>query len=250
MLTLMIDTAGATGGVLLARSESAESDPEELSVLGSRDLRSGQFSAQLIPAIAELLIAHNAALSDVDLFAIVSGPGPFTGLRVGISAVKALAEAMTKPIVTVSRLAVAASVFAMSDAHETEAVHVVLDAGRSELYHGIYRNAGWSCVQESLQTREGLSARINMHPGVLITPDASVCAALAGLQPILIPLFGVHQALPLAWRSWRAGRMADVLTLDANYLRSSDAEISARLAAHALQRKSAETTASTGTAQE
>jgi len=237
MLTLVVDTAGTTGGVLLATSERPGGNQALSEVLGSRDLRAREFSAQLIPAIAELLVSRGLTLPDVDLFAVVSGPGSFTGLRVGISTVKALAEAMAKPVVAVSRLAVTASMLTDAEAEGTVTVHAVLDAGRGEFYHGIYQDAGWTRVQESLETLESLSSSLLHTPGLLITSDASVHTALAALHPRQVAPCEVREALPLVLRNWYAGRTADVLTLDANYLRSSDTEILARLATHALQRK-------------
>ncbi len=96
MLLLVVDTAGPTGGVLLAEADDNESvrsvDPE-IKILGTIDLHPRQFSAELIPAIAELLRTSERRLADVDAFAVVSGPGSFTGLRVGLSGVSAMAVA-------------------------------------------------------------------------------------------------------------------------------------------------------------
>ncbi|MGH9615395.1 MAG: tRNA (adenosine(37)-N6)-threonylcarbamoyltransferase complex dimerization subunit type 1 TsaB, partial [Acidobacteriaceae bacterium] len=95
MLLLVIDTAGPAGGVLLARSKQsatrAASSEQQIEVLGVVDLHPREFSAELIPAIAGLLRANDRQLAEVDAFAVVSGPGSFTGLRVGLSAVKAIA---------------------------------------------------------------------------------------------------------------------------------------------------------------
>ena len=79
---------------------------------GSRRRRSNRnrsfvgsaFSAQLIPEVAALLTKHGFARDDIDGFVVASGPGSFTGLRVGLAAVKALAEVLEKPIAAVSLL--------------------------------------------------------------------------------------------------------------------------------------------------
>ena len=74
-------------------------------------LAGGAFSAQLVPQTAALLEKHGYGKSDLGAFAVVTGPGSFTGLRVGLAAVKGLADALQKPIVAVSLLeAVACSV--------------------------------------------------------------------------------------------------------------------------------------------
>ena len=113
MLLLVVDTAGPTGGVLLAGiSENKKDEGSAAEILGEVELHPRQFSAELIPAIAELLRAKERRLADVDAFAVVAGPGSFTGLRVGLSAVKAMAEVTGKPILTLSRLAILASMAA------------------------------------------------------------------------------------------------------------------------------------------
>lgn len=231
MLFLVVDTAGTAGGVLLAEVETGEASSAGLDVLGFRELPAREFSAQLIAAVAELLGGSPYRLADVEALGVVTGPGSFTGLRVGVSAVKALAEGAAKPIIAVSRLAVMASLMA-----EPGLVHAVLDAGRGEFYHGIYRNSGWTCMEESLRSEESLTVCLACTPGLLIASEPVVMAALQAFRPQAIPPTGAREALPLIARSWRAGRVSDVLTLDVNYLRASDAEILGRLALHAQQR--------------
>ena len=72
-------------------------------------LPAGLFSAQLIPTLAALLKKHGYGVKDLGGFAAASGPGSFTGLRVGLSAIKGLAETLHKPIATVSVLEALAS---------------------------------------------------------------------------------------------------------------------------------------------
>ncbi len=100
MLLLITDTSGRNGTVALARA--AESDTVQ--VLEVVPLAGGMFSAQLVPQIAALLQNHGLSKTDIDAFVVVSGPGSFTGLRVGLAAIKALAEILQKPIVPVSLL--------------------------------------------------------------------------------------------------------------------------------------------------
>ena len=83
MLILGIDTSGKSGGIALA-----EGDEQAFSVLESSPIAGGTFSAQLVPSVASLLAKHGFAANDLDGFAVASGPGSFTGLRVGLSAVK------------------------------------------------------------------------------------------------------------------------------------------------------------------
>ena len=101
MLLLAVDTSGKNGSIALARVTPGQSEIEVLEVV---PLAGGAFSAQLVPQIAALLEKHGHSKSDLGGFAVVSGPGSFTGLRVGLAAIKALAEVLQKPIVAVSLL--------------------------------------------------------------------------------------------------------------------------------------------------
>jgi tRNA threonylcarbamoyladenosine biosynthesis protein TsaB len=217
MLALVVDTAGSTGGVLLARYDGGAKKPGETEVLGKSALPPREFSTQLISAIAELLQANQLALPAVDAFAVVSGPGSFTGLRVGLSAIKAMAEVTAKPVIAVSRLAIMASMGEGFDG----LVHAVLDAGRGEFYHGAYRDAGEEYVAESLETLGNLATTFNRGPGLVVASEPNVLAALSALPsvaPCQIPYATVREALPLVLTAWQARRFTDVALLDANYL--------------------------------
>src|ERR1035441_10071585 len=93
MLFLAVDTSGRNGSVALARGGRSVLD-----VLDVVRLDGGAFSAQLVPQIAFLLEKHKYTKSDLGAFVVASGPGSFTGLRVGLAAIKALGEALQKPI--------------------------------------------------------------------------------------------------------------------------------------------------------
>lgn len=111
MLILSADTSGKHGSIALVRC-----DEKKLETLELVPLEGGTFSAQLVPEIAELLSRHKLSKTNIDAFAVASGPGSFTGLRVGLAAIKALAEILQKPIAAVSLLEVIAFEL-LSDAH-------------------------------------------------------------------------------------------------------------------------------------
>jgi tRNA threonylcarbamoyladenosine biosynthesis protein TsaB len=226
MLLLIVDTGSAKGGVALAEiadepiAEHA-SDRENATILGEESLETRDFSRQLIPAISRLLDAHGRHLSDIDAFVVISGPGSFTGLRVGLSAVKAMAEASGMPVIALSRLAVLASAAARHSGRPAELVHAVLDAGRGDFYHGVYRDAGRTRVGEAFENREELLASLGSQPGIIAAPEPAVGDFLrsAGFKPTTLEEITVGDALPLALEAWAAHDLAEIASLDANYLR-------------------------------
>src|ERR1700731_3885810 len=148
MLLLSTDTSGRQGSIALARAESAPSaECKEVEILEVVALSGGTFSAQLVPQVAAALAKHGFSKNDIGGFAVCSGPGSFTGLRVGLAAIKGLAEILGKPIATVSTLEAVAHA-----AKCLGTVTAVLDAGRGEVYVGEYEvsRAGARRIREQL----------------------------------------------------------------------------------------------------
>src|SRR2546429_1247908 len=127
MLILAADTSGKQGSIALAHGLNNGT----CDVIEVVPLAGGTFSAQLVPQIAALLSKHGFTKEDIGAFAVVSGPGSFTGLRVGLAAIKALAEVLGKPIAAVSLLE---AVSAAGQSHGR--VMATLEAGRGEVYVG------------------------------------------------------------------------------------------------------------------
>jgi tRNA threonylcarbamoyladenosine biosynthesis protein TsaB len=225
MILLAIDTSGQKGGVLLARSalavQSSSIHRDTAEILGTATLQPREFSRELLAGVEDVLRMGQIRLADLDCIAVVAGPGSFTGLRVGLSAVKALAEAMGTPVVALSTLAILASKAARaSDDEAGSVVHAVMDAGRGEFYHGMYRDAGTTCVHESVNTLSALMESMRAAPGRLAVLNFSSADVLAGLQPELVENLRVEDVVPLALAAWQRHQFADVAVLDANYLRS------------------------------
>src|SRR5438128_11084292 len=95
MLILAIDTSGKQGSVTLARGDASHGN-----FIETVPITGGTFSAQLIPQIAELLKKNHLEKKSIEAFACASGPGSFTGLLVGLTDIKGLADILHKPIVT------------------------------------------------------------------------------------------------------------------------------------------------------
>jgi tRNA threonylcarbamoyladenosine biosynthesis protein TsaB len=221
MLLLVTDTSGHQGSVALAR----ERDSNEIEIIEVALLAGGAFSAQLVPQIAALLEKHGFRKSDIDVFIVVSGPGSFTGLRVGLAAIKALAEILKKPIVPLSLLEVVA-VTSKIQGHMVS----VLDAGRGDVYFAEYETSGNSVrvLQEQLlSTAEVLATG---RGATVVTPDLALAdkARAASLSVLVVESPDAAMIARLGWRKLQAGETVSPEGLEANYMRRSDAELFAK----------------------
>jgi tRNA threonylcarbamoyladenosine biosynthesis protein TsaB len=127
MITLAIDCATETVGLALL-------DGEE--VLAEFYLGPGRHHAEvLLPALEQLLLLSEIPMEKIDLLACTTGPGSFTGVRMGVATVKGLALAIGKPIVGVSTL----ETLAMNAFPAPGLVCPLLDARRDQVYAGLYR---------------------------------------------------------------------------------------------------------------
>jgi tRNA threonylcarbamoyladenosine biosynthesis protein TsaB len=209
MLLLGIDTCGSPGSVALARLHG-----DMLATLAETELAGKTYSARLVGAIRELLAAQGAQVRDLGAIVVTSGPGSFTGIRVGLSTAKGLAEARRTPLVAVSRLAVLAHVAGTTTA--------ALDAGRGEFYLGEFGGAR----RESLIPRPRFLEEAERLSEDLAVCEASVLALAMKARSVPPPT--AAQALEFALPRLRAGQFDDAATLDGDYLRRSDAEIFAK----------------------
>lgn len=218
-MLLALNTCGNTASVALGRVTA-----DDLKILAIATLAVRTYSARLIPEIAELLASQSATMADVEAIVVVNGPGSFTGIRVGLSTAKGLAEAAAIPLIAVSRLALLA--------HASGLPHVLtaVDAGRGDYYVGEYRN-GENLGEALLSGEETVAAAKRPNAGVLLCDEsasgdgATACAALAICGPLYVQPPDASDAMRFALARFRAGQFEDVATLEANYLRRSDAEV-------------------------
>lgn len=223
-LVLGIDTCGPSGSVALGRL--AGSDAE---ILGEKELAGRTYSAMLVSAIGDLLAENGVALGDLGGIVAVNGPGSFTGVRVGLSAVKGLAEGADFAVSAVSRLLVLS--------HKANVSTCALDAHRSEVFLRV-EEAGRG-PRELLAGAHELAA-IRPAPVRVAVCDDRAMALLATAWPeaqlvgCAAPL--ASDALRLGEQGLAAGLCGDLALLDGNYLRRSDAEIFGEAAAAGQKR--------------
>lgn len=224
-LILSIETATLAGSVSLSRGNDV------LTTI-SGDNRVSH-SNTLLSEIDTVLRETNHALHDVELYAVATGPGSFTGLRIGIATVKALAFTLQRPCVGVPTLhAVAHS------AGSCERVVAVLPAGRGEVFVQMFRVSGEDVIPLDAATH---LAPLEMLKKYSAVRDVCWCGQGAQAQVDLIKTFAeeartgwriVSQAAPLAVNvgalALKKADANDFLTpeaLAALYVRPSDAEL-------------------------
>ncbi len=210
---LGIDTCGPTGSVALGRMSGGKTE-----VLGQIELEGRTYSSTLVSAVGKLLADAGIQLRSLAGIVAVSGPGSFTGVRVGLAAVKGLAEAAQIPVVAVSRLEVLVS--------KSGTASAALDAHRHEVFLCLGR-PGLE-PRELLAGAAELAAIAPAPQRIAVCDDAAVAllqAAWPGAEMVRVPAPSAADALVFGASRLTAGEFADLALLDGHYLRRSDAEI-------------------------
>ena len=202
MRVLALDTTAERGSLALLDGDRLV----EEQVLRGPD----GFGHLLFPALTELLERHGWTLPQVDIFAAASGPGSFTGVRVGVSAVKGLAEATGRTVQAISNLR------ALAGQGTGERRLAVIHARRGEVYTGLYNGQLQSLEAE----RHGPLTSL-VPSGVEMICQEPWPELLASGLPFHVatrPLAGMVAVLALADGG------VDPAAIDANYVRRSDAD--------------------------
>lgn len=220
---LLLCTCDADGTVALGRL-SRGGEKTEFSKEIAFPART--YSAELIPKIGQLLADESIPLSAVDAIAVVSGPGSFTGIRVGLGTAKGLADPTGIPLIALSRLEL------MAYASGLPHVFAVAGAGRGEFYLGEY--LGQRMVREELLEAAQVWLRLDeSQKGTLVCErstagsisEGSTASIFARLNPVCVPAVHAAMGIRLALQRWQTAKFEDLTTLDGNYLRSSRVEL-------------------------
>jgi len=226
VLILSVDTSTQAGSLAVLR---------DARIVGAVSTWTEEtYSSRMFRHLEFLLRELQLEMKQFDLYAVAAGPGSFTGLRVGLTAVKGWAEVHRKPIAAVSGLeAVAAQART-----PTRWLVPVIDARRGQVFGGIYerREDGLTChgdemVATPAEFLDYVRARLPDEPLTFVTPTPEVIAGqIAGsrftgkpietVSPVLAPVIG-----QLGFERAQRGQLVDALHLDANYIRRSDAEL-------------------------
>ncbi len=240
MRFIVLDTADTRGSVALfdknnlVRIEFHSTDED--------------YSSWLLPGVHRVLSPSGLSrselaglsLSDLDGYAVCAGPGSFTGLRVGLTTVKAWSEIYGKPIAAVSRLEALTADPPNEPAVAEPFVAACFDARRGQLFAALYQKSsvGFTLIGEEavvppaefirMVAAEALGGPVRWRtpdPQLLRSNSEWQQLSAAGhiLEPVPPPF-----ADRLGWvahRKFSTRQVTDALSLDANYVRRSDAEL-------------------------
>lgn len=226
VLILALDTSSPSGSVAVLR------DHTTMGVISTRGEEN--YSSRMFRHLEFLLKDLSLRLDQFDLFAVSAGPGSFTGLRVGLTAAKGWAEVYNKPVAGISAL----EAVAIQSWVPTPVVVPVLDARRGQVYFGFYRRTdvglaldGEEFVVTPQEFMTKLRGEVRDYALTLVTPDHEVVSALAPhFEPGLAAVETVSGVLApfigrIGYERGLRGEVSDALTLDANYVRRTDAEM-------------------------
>jgi tRNA threonylcarbamoyladenosine biosynthesis protein TsaB len=228
VIVLAIDTCDSRGSVAVLQDDAV------VRVLAHESEE--DYSSWLLPAVGECLGSGGLRMQDVDAYAVAAGPGSFTGVRVGLTSVKAWAEVYGKRIVAVSRL----EALAAEASGETGWVAAFFNAQRSQIFGAIYKRNGTRLERsgDEMVIAPGefveLAAEVAKDEKISwVSTDAECVIAEAAwkaremrgervqsVSNVRAPMIG-----RLGVAAFSEGRFTDALALDANYVRRSDAEI-------------------------
>lgn len=221
LLTLQTATAG--GGVALTQGEQ---------LVGELSLNVRQTpAAWLLNAVDTLLVNAGWSLAELDGFGVVSGPGAFTGLRVGMATVKGLAIAVNRPVAAVSSL----ECLALQVPFSALPLCTMLDARKQEVYAALF---AWengrirSLAEEVVVPPEVFLEKCSAET-VFVGSGATVYRTLitralgprAHFLPGLFDLPRAGLAAQLVLKEWQAGRMQAAEQVQPRYIRPSEAEL-------------------------
>lgn len=238
MICLAFDTSTNWGRFALARDD-------EILCEFPRNV-SGSYADTLLPVLDEMLAEAGLARSDVDAVAVTSGPGSFTGVRIGVATAKGLAYGLGAPLYAVSTLEAMAASSLLAHRDREWAVPA-MDARRGEIFAAVYRRRGAWVETVAAPASRTPDAWWDQILRTVPRPDEAACAGsgaamLLGegeeLRPELASLGETSRrpwsvshpdtAKALAWVV--AGGMApwppvSPFELSPSYLRVSDAEV-------------------------
>ncbi|MCX7913432.1 MAG: tRNA (adenosine(37)-N6)-threonylcarbamoyltransferase complex dimerization subunit type 1 TsaB [Thermodesulfovibrionales bacterium] len=223
MKILAIDTSTMLGGVALLNGETLLAE-SRLNVKVTH-------SERLLGEIDHILKQAALKIEDVDIFGVATGPGSFTGLRVGLSVIKGLAFATGKKIVAVPTL----EAFAWNIPYSRYQVCPLLDARKKEVYAAIFRWAEDNFIKELEEQPLKIEKLLDkiQEPTIFLGDGAIIYKVniqdrlqkRAIFPPLQFMVPSPSNVAYLAMKRAQKGYFEDIIKITPLYLRKSEAEI-------------------------
>jgi tRNA threonylcarbamoyladenosine biosynthesis protein TsaB len=216
LYVLGIDTSTMTGGAALLKGEELVGE----SVLNIRTTH----SERLLPALERLLADGGISVKDLNLVSVVTGPGSFTGLRIGVATAKGLSYALNVPAVGVTTL----EGYGWQFQHFPGVVVALVDARREHVFWQAFQ--GGSPINEpaydSLQAVLDWCRSEAQSEPLLFAGDGSVHYAeqVKASVPAALSLLRPSSVAHLGYRRFLAGEQSDAFALNPTYMRQTEAE--------------------------
>ncbi|MCX8131350.1 MAG: tRNA (adenosine(37)-N6)-threonylcarbamoyltransferase complex dimerization subunit type 1 TsaB [Clostridia bacterium] len=225
MKILAVDTSSSVAAVAVMDNEK---------LLGEYSINHKKTHSQkLMPMIKELMSSLELLPENIDIYAASSGPGSFTGLRIGVTAVKAVAYAVQKPVISVPTLDAIAYNIPVCES----LVCPIMDARNSQVYTALYRRGDGGHERISDYVGVHISELIEMvrdkHRKVIFAGDAveihgehlkSELKDFCEMAPANLLLQKASSVAYVALLKARRGEMESCFEMVPYYLRKSQAE--------------------------
>jgi len=225
---IALETSERIGSVALLDAQGGEANSGKVNIVHSQTLPDDQRSAQsLLPAITELLTECGWRADELDLICVTTGPGSFTGLRIGVTVAKTLAYAAGAKLVGVPTLSAMAAGVPTTGAR----LWAILDAQRQELFTASFAKGGLAAAMGDAEISVvGIVPWIQqLQPGdtVVGPPLKKLTERLpVGIEVVDEPLWAPQAAWigQLGIESYRSGKSDEPMQLVPQYYRKSAAE--------------------------
>lgn len=194
-------------------------------------------SQKMMPQIEALFSLAELEVSDIDVFAVATGPGSFTGVRIGVATVKGMAQALKKPCVGVSTLMALAN----QVNHFSGIISPILDARREQVYNALFKRGEnvpqRLCEDRAIPLEQLFEELDNMDDEIMFLGDG-----IFAYKDIICEKFGERACFPpsflnmnlggsvaeLAKHEYESGNYTEYSKLVPSYVRLSQAEQDAK----------------------
>ena len=223
MKILVIDTSGPVCGVAVMDEEKVYSEYTAQN--------KNTHSASLMPMVEAALLAAGTKLEEIRAIAAVTGPGSFTGVRIGVATAKGLAHGAGIPCIPVDAL----EALAVSAGDTGRIVCPIQDARAGQVYGAAFRDGERLCGDAPMKLEEYLDLIEGMGSGFLFIGDGvpvhrEAIHARLGEKAAFAPAFrGYLRPSAAGWIALSKGETTDYLGLQATYLRPPNAQKNRKL---------------------